>query len=440
MTVRGLTHDGARGRVLLDASKRFASAPSLLTRLISPGFRTMVRRIDAGLERGSLLAHLPDGTTETLGGRAPGFDAEIELKDWRSLLRLAASGVIGFYQGYEAGEWETPDMVALLTLMSANVRTLGETNRITGPFKWAARIAHRLNRNSKAGSERNIAAHYDLGNDFYEQWLGDHMCYSSALFSTEPGPSKRAQMMDELRVGQLKKMTTIANRANLPYGGRVLEIGCGWGMQALLMAALREVHVDAISLSNEQLELCRYRRDNSPNELFGDVAFRRQDYRDVGKERAGTYDAIVSVEMVEALGREFWPTFMDCVSHNLKPGGRAAIQYISIADDLFDAYAQTVDFIQAYIFPGGMLIRTSEFRALAEERGLEWRDQNDFGLDYAETLRLWHANFDAAVREKRLPAGFDERFIRLWKFYLAYCEAGFRAGNIDVHQITLVKS
>jgi cyclopropane-fatty-acyl-phospholipid synthase len=416
MTVRGLTHDDARGRVLLDASKRFASAPSLLTRLISPGFRTMVRRIDAGLERGSLLAHLPDGTTETLGGRAPGFDAEIELRDWRSLLRLAAGGVIGFYQGYEAGEWETPDMVALLALMSANVRDLGDVARSTGPFKWAATLAHKMNRNSKAGSLRNIAAHYDLGNDFYRVWLDPTMAYSSGL-----GVSG-----DELEPSQRRKFAALSERIGAPE--TVLEIGCGWGSLAGHIGQ-QGAQVTAISLSEEQLGYAR--AQNDPN-----VNFQKLDYRDV----QGRYDAIVSCEMVEALGREYWPDFMDCVARNLAPGGRAAIQYISIADDLFDAYAQTVDFIQAYIFPGGMLIRTSEFRALAEERGLEWRDQNDFGLDYAETLRLWHANFDAAVREKRLPAGFDERFIRLWKFYLAYCEAGFRAGNIDVHQITLVKS
>ena len=402
--------------MLLDAGERFASAPSILTRLVSPGFHTIVRRIDAGLERGSLLAHLPDGTTQTLGGRAPGFDAEIELRDWRSLMRLAAGGVIGFYQGYEAGEWETPDMVALLALMSANVRDLGDAARSTGPFKWAATLAHKMNRNSKTGSLRNIAAHYDLGNDFYREWLDPSMAYSSGL-----GVSG-----DALETSQRRKFEALAKRIGAPE--TVLEIGCGWGSLAEHIGQ-QGAQVTAISLSEEQLGYACARAH--PN-----VDFQKLDYRD----SQGSYNAIVSCEMVEALGREYWPTFMDCVARNLSPGGRAAIQYISIADDLFDAYAQTVDFIQAYIFPGGMLIRTSEFRALAEERGLAWCDQNDFGLDYAETLRLWHANFDAAVHEKRLPAGFDERFIRLWKFYFAYCEAGFRAGNIDVHQVTLVKS
>ncbi len=414
--MQGATHEEVRGSALLHAGERFASAPSLLTRLISPGFRTIVRRIDTGLERGSLLAHLPDGTTEMLGGRSPGFDAEIWLKDWRALLRLAASGVIGFYQGYEAGEWETPDMVALLALMSANVRTLGDAARSTGPFKWAAKLAHRLNRNSKVGSLRNIAAHYDIGNDFYRAWLDPTMAYSSAFSIGSDG----------LEAAQRRKFSALSERLADPDSA--LEIGCGWGSLADHLAK-GGAHVTAISLSDEQLGYARASASEN-------VDFLKLDYRDVTSQ----YDAIVSCEMVEALGREYWPDFMDCVARSLKPGGRAAIQYISIADDLYDAYAQTVDFIQAYIFPGGMLIRTSEFRALAEERGLEWRDQVDFGLDYAETLRLWHANFDAAVHEKRLPAGFDHRFVRLWKFYLTYCEAGFRAGNIDVHQVTLIKA
>ena len=188
--------------------------------------------------------------------------------------------------------------------------------------------------------------------------------------------------------------------------------------------------VDAISLSDAQLAFCR-----SKDASGVPPRFLKQDYRDTD----GQYDAIVSVEMVEALGREYWPTFMDCVARNLKSGGRAAIQFISMKDELFDAYAASADFIQAYVFPGGLLIRTSEFRGLAEARGLSWQDQTDFGEDYAKTLRLWRENFDAAAAEGRLPAGFDERFVRLWRYYLMYCEGGFRGRGIDVHQVTLVK-
>lgn len=434
MSAQG-AENGLRGEALVSGGNRFAGNPGLFARLVAPGFNAVINAVDRGLERGSMRAHLPDGTTRLLGGRAPGFDVTIVLRDWRALLRLATSGSIGWYQAYEAGEWECDNLVALFAVMGDNARTLGGTARPSGPFRWAAALAHRFNRNSRAGSQRNISAHYDLGNDFYQQWLGDLMSYSSGQFDPEPRPSKSAQFMDELRLAQLKKMKAIASRANPPAGGRVLEIGCGWGGQAFLMAGAQNVSVDAISLSDEQLQWARDQRTHSPAEKFGKIDFRKQDYRDV----SGQYDAIVSVEMVEALGREYWPAFMDCVAHNLKPGGRAAIQYISMADDLFETYADTVDFIQAYIFPGGLLIKTSEFRALAEERGLAWDDQHDFGRDYAETLKLWRERFDRAVAERRLPAGFDARFVRLWRYYLAYCEAGFRCHNVDVHQVTLVK-
>jgi cyclopropane-fatty-acyl-phospholipid synthase len=216
----------------------------------------------------------------------------------------------------------------------------------------------------------------------------------------------------------------------------VLEIGCGWGTLAAFLASNEGAHVDAISLSDAQLDYARKRWIIDR----GSVDFRKQDYRDVGQgDAGGQYDAIVSVEMVEAVGRQFWPDFLDCISRNLKPGGRAAIQFISMRDEIFDGYARSADFIQTFIFPGGMLIRESEFRRLAQERGLSWEDRAGFGLDYARTLREWRANFDKAVEEGRLPAGFDDRFVRLWRFYLMYCEGGFRGGGIDVAQVTLVK-
>ena len=400
---------------MLSGGARFAPQPGLFAKFFAPGFRTMLDRVDAGLERGSLTSHLPDGTTRVLGGRAPGFDVEIWLKDWRALLRLATTGSVGWYQAYEAGEWEVDNHARLFALFSDNVRSLGSTARSSGPFKWGAWLAHRLNRNNRTGSARNISAHYDLGNDFYSSWLDPSMAYSCVLAVGE----------DCLNAAQQRKLDAIAER--LGEARHVLEIGCGWGALAERLAEAG-AEVTAISLSDEQLAFARANCE-------GAVDFRKQDYRDV----AGQFDAIASVEMVEALGREYWPTFMDCVARNLKPGGRAALQYISMADDVFEDYASTADFIQAYIFPGGLLIKTSEFRALAEERGLQWRDQADFGQDYAKTLRIWREQFDAAVSEGRLPAGFDERFVRLWRYYLSYCEGGFLAGNIDVHQVTLVK-
>jgi cyclopropane-fatty-acyl-phospholipid synthase len=198
------------------------------------------------------------------------------------------------------------------------------------------------------------------------------------------------------------------------------------------MAAAHGTHVRAISLSDEQLAYARQHRDGAA----GSISFEKCDYRDV----IGQFDAIASVEMVEAVGRAYWPGFLDCVGRCLKPGGRAAIQYISIDDAMFDGYAKSADFIQTYVFPGGMLLRESEFRRLAEERGLSWQDQRSFGLDYAETLRQWRGSFDSAVEEGRLPPGFDESFVRLWRFYLMYCEGGFRGAGINVSQVTLVKA
>ena len=418
-----------RGDRLLSAGARFERSPGLLARLFAPGFHKVLDRIDQGLESGSIRARLPDGSTRLLGGRAPGFEAEIEIRDWRALMRLATNGSIGWYQAWEAGEWASPDPVPVFALFMANGEALGDTGRARGPFRLAARAMHWLNRNTHTGAERNIHAHYDLGNDFYAQWLGPTMTYSSALFAPSPEPSRAQQELAPLDYAQLGKIAAILNRMRVGPGQRVLEIGCGWGTLAVA-AAGAGAEVEAISLSEEQLAFCRQKAESPDNPRF-----LKRDYRDID----GQYDAIASVEMVEALGREYWPTFMDCIARNLAPGGRAAIQFISMKESLFDAYARSADFIQAYIFPGGLLIKTSEFRRLAEARGLRWTDQADFGLDYAETLKAWRANFDAAAAAGHLPPGFDERFVRLWRYYLMYCEGGFRGGGIDVHQVTLVK-
>jgi cyclopropane-fatty-acyl-phospholipid synthase len=382
--------------------------------LFAGGFHKMLDRVDAGLERGSILARLPDGSTRLLGGRNTGFVAELEIKDWRALLRLAAGGSCGWYQAWEAGEWVSPDPVPLFALFMANGERLGEVGRAKGPWRLASRFAHWLNRNTRTGAERNIHLHYDLGNDFYRAWLDPTMSYSSAYRWAGDG----------LEAAQRRKWTRLADRLGSP--GTLLEIGCGWGSLSGFFAE-RGASVSGISLSDEQLAWCRERHP-APD-------FRKQDYRDC----AGQFDAIVSVEMVEALGRKYWPAFMDCIARNLKPGGRAAIQFIAMREALFEGYARNADFIQAYVFPGGLLIKTSEFRALAEERGLSWHDQEDFPLDYAETLKAWRANFDAAAADGRLPADFDERFRNLWRFYLMYCEGGFRGGGITVSQVTLVK-
>jgi cyclopropane-fatty-acyl-phospholipid synthase len=404
----------SRGRALVSGSQRFARRPGWLARITSPAMGKILKRIDGSLTSGTIHGRLPDGTPCTLGGRAPGFECEVQLRSWNALVRLASNGSVGWYQAWEAGEWWSPDPVPLFALFMQHAERLGDTARAKGPFRQALKLAHVFNRNTHEGARKNISAHYDLGNDFYERWLDETMSYSSALDVASDG----------LEAAQRRKWDALASR--LGDAPTVLEIGCGWGALAGFLAS-RGSDVTAISLSDEQLAWARARHA-APQ-------FLKQDYRDT----AGQFDAIVSVEMVEALGREYWPTFMDCVARNLKPGGRAAIQYISIRDDLFDAYAKSADFIQAYIFPGGLLIRTSEFRELAEERGLAWQDQRDFGLDYAETLKAWRQSFDAAEADGQLPPGFDAQFCDLWRYYLMYCEGGFRGGGIDVHQVTLVK-
>jgi cyclopropane-fatty-acyl-phospholipid synthase len=277
-------------------------------------------------------------------------------------------------------------------------------------------VLHWLNRNTRIGSRRNIQAHYDLGNDFYAQWLDPTMSYSSARFDDG---------VTDLEAAQHRKIASVADR--VAGAETVLEVGCGWGSLAAELAR-RGAQVTAISLSDEQLAWARAHVPPGPE-------FRHADYRDT----TGQFDGIVSVEMVEAVGREYWPAFFDCLARCLKSGGRAALQYITIRDELFDGYARSADFIQTCVFPGGMLIREREFRRLAAERGLSWEDPASFGLDYAETLRLWRERFDRAVTEGRLPPGFDQRFVGLWRFYLMYCEGGFRGRGIDVAQVTLVK-
>ena len=389
----------------------------------SRAFHRILDRIDTGLEAGSLEGHLPDGTIRMLGNRAPGPHAIVHLRSWRALLRLAAAGSVGWYRAWELGEWTSPDPVPLFDLFMRNGKALGGAARARGLPRLINRISHAFHRNSRRGARRNIAFHYDLGNDFYNLWLDRNMHYSSALFA-EPYSDR-----ESLEDAQTRKADAIIDRLDLRPGASLLEIGCGWG--GLAERALERAPVDyhGLTLSAEQATLARTRVAASGD----DAHIHLTDYRDA----RGQYDAIASVEMVEAVGERYWPDYLDAIVRLLKPGGRAAIQYIAIDDALFESYAASADFIQAYIFPGGMLMSDGRFRALAEARGLEWRDEHRFGLHYAETLKRWRARFDAAIERGALPPAFDARFVRLWRYYLMYCEGGFRGRGIDVAQVTL---
>jgi cyclopropane-fatty-acyl-phospholipid synthase len=329
--------------------------------------------------------------------------------------RVLARGDIGLAEAYLDGQWDSPDITGLLALLARNRDVLAQA--IYGSWRplLAARLRHSFNRNSRAGSKRNIMAHYDLGNDFYRLWLDPSMSYSAAIY--------REQDDGSLLAAQHAKYRRILDRLGARAGQRVLEIGCGWGGFAEL--AVREgLELTGLTLSPAQLDWARQRVPQAD--------LRLQDYRDTSER----FDHLVSIEMFEAVGERWWPAYFATVARALKPGGRAVIQSITLRDDLFAAYRRGTDFIQQYIFPGGMLPSPSAFRRTAERQGLRVTDEFAFGRDYARTLAEWRAAFEAHW-PRIAPLGFDETFRRLWRLYLGYCEAGFLAGNIDVVQFEL---
>jgi cyclopropane-fatty-acyl-phospholipid synthase len=415
----------SRGRHLIAADRAFATGGGLLARLFGGGFHRILDRIDAGLLEGGIDATLPDGTHRILGGRAPGPMPVVRLHSWRALVRLISSGSVGWYKSWALGEWSSPDPVPLFDLFMRNGESLGEVARAKGIWRGVNRAAHLLRRNSKARARANIAFHYDLGNDFYRAWLDPGMTYSSALFEALDEP---------LQVAQERKIRALLQRLELKPGQRLLEIGCGWGSLAEIAARDYGVHVTGLTLSAEQKAYAEERLREGG--LSDRVSIELLDYRDL----TGEFDAVASVEMVEAVGQDYWPSYLQTIARVLKPGGRAALQLISIKEELFDAYAASADFIQTYVFPGGMLISEPRFQAVAELAGLSWRDRVGLGLHYAETLKRWRERYDAAVEEGRLPPGFDPRFHDLWRYYLMYCEGGFRGRGIDVAQVTLVRT
>ncbi|TSE18367.1 Tuberculostearic acid methyltransferase UfaA1 [Tepidimonas alkaliphilus] len=394
----------------------------------APAAGRSVLRLLRQMRHGQLELRTPHGLTLRFGAaHAPAaLHARLELHDWRVAAAALRRGDIGFAEGYLDGLWSTPDLAALLRVMLANRREIDAAIHGHWAGRLLYRLRHRLRRNSRAGSRRNIHAHYDLGNGFYRLWLDDTMTYSSAWFGGDFGQT--------LEQAQRAKMRRALRQAGVTEGARVLEIGCGWGALAEMAAREFGARVVGVTLSTEQLAHGMRRLAHAG--LSERVELRLQDYRDIAD---GPFDAIVSIEMIEAVGQAYWPAYFDAVRRLLRPGGRACIQAIVIRDELFERYLRGTDFIQQYVFPGGCLLSRGEIRRQAARAGLQVRDELAFGADYAETLRRWRRAF-LAQREAVRAQGFDERFVRLWTFYLAYCEAGFDAGDIDVVQVTLERA
>jgi cyclopropane-fatty-acyl-phospholipid synthase len=377
------------------------------------------------LDCGALSFTTPDGVTRRFGpggavaGSAQG--AELRLRDWAMCRHVITGGDVAFAESYMNGGWETPDLVALLTLMACNQRALEQAFYGRRWRQLLLRLRHLVRNNSRRRAPRNIAAHYDLGNEFYGLWLDPTMTYSAALFDGD--------ISRPLEAAQEAKYARVLRQIASSQPGQLLEIGCGWGGFAET-AARAGWSVTGVSLSAAQTAYARGRLARAG--CTDRVSLRLQDYRDV----SGRYDGVASIEMFEAVGERYWPAFFDTVRRALKPGARACIQTITIADERFAQYRRGSDFIQQYIFPGGMLASPLRFAEEAYRAGLEVTDVYRFGRDYAETLKRWLSAFDARLDTVRAQ-GFDNRFIRCWRFYLAYCAAGFASETTDVAQYTL---
>ena len=389
-----------------------------------PAAARTVLQLLQNIRHGSLTLHLPDGSVQRFGDKASPH-ATLHLHNWNAFTGALKSGDIGFAESFIDGDWTTPDLTGLLRVL---VQNRAEVDRVIfGSWlgRLAYRIKHLLQRNTRSNSKKNIHAHYDLGNDFYRLWLDPTMNYSSALFGGDYTQS--------LSQAQNAKVRRALQQVDVQPGQRVLEIGCGWGALAEMATLEHGAHVTGVTLSTEQLDFARARMQRQGVAERADL--RLQDYRDI---QDGPYDAVCSIEMIEAVGQGFWPTYFATVARMLKPGGKACIQSIVIADPLFERYLASTDFIQQYIFPGGCLPSPSEFQKQARAAGLEVVRAHAFGHDYAQTLQRWREAF-LAQREQVLALGFDQRFMHIWEFYLCYCEAAFLEDNIDVLQYTLQK-
>ena len=379
-------------------------------------------------QTGRLTLRLPSGRTHVIPGTSPASDDRTlhgvwNLQAYKGLRRILRSKSIGFAEGYIHGDWNTPDLTRFLEVMADNMDTLEDRISNWLPIRFFQRLQHLMRRNTKRGSRRNISYHYDLGNDFYSLWLDPTMTYSSGLFDA---------VHADLESSQINKYKRLAESLDLRPHHRVLEIGCGWGGFAEYAAKEYGCHITCITLSTEQLAYAKSRITSAG--FDANVELRLQDYRDVAEK----YDRIVSIEMFEAVGEDNWSTYFNQIRDRLSEDGLAALQIINIADERFEDYRRGADFIQKYIFPGGMLPSPKVLLETISTAGLSLRNATTFGDSYARTLGLWReeflANWDAIE-----TLGYSKKFKRMWEYYLCYCEAGFRRGMIDVGHYTLAK-
>jgi len=410
----------------ISRQQRLGTAEACGSRVHVPAWRRLPARLLArGLEgvlermsHGSLEVHLPDASRVAGRGFAGGPAATLVLHRWRTLARLALRGDLGLAESYRDGDWSCSDLCALLELGIHNEPAWQDALGIPWPLRAVSRLAHLRRDNTREGSRRNIAYHYDLGNEFYRKWLDADLNYSSGLYRRAEATLEQAQSAKLERVLELLDLPPDAS-------AHVLEVGCGWGALACLLAARGRARVTGVTLSAQQLAHGRDRV--ARKRLEAQVDLRLQDYRDV----EGSYDRIVSIEMIEAVGERHWPRYFEMLRERLRPGGAAVLQAITIADDCFGRYRRNPDFIQHFIFPGGMLPSPATLARQAAQAGLSLTVAETFGASYAATLAEWRRRFHRAW-----PAiaalGFDEPFRRLWEYYLCYCEAGFRCGRVDV--------
>jgi len=373
------------------------------------------------IETGELKVFFPSSFQKVYSGTKVGPTADIQINSWKLIPRLLLSGDMGLAESYLNGEWDTSNLTQLMLLGDINEKALGDTVTPLEAVRLIERLRHKRRNNSKQGSKRNIAAHYDLGNEFYSHWLDHSMSYSSALFKN---------FDEELEIGQKRKYRRLAQELKLKEGDQILEIGCGWGGFAEMAAKEYKCKVVGITLSEAQAKFAQKRMQET--QLSNLVDIRIEDYRDV----QGTFDKIVSIEMFEAVGEEHWKNYFETIKTHLKPGGMAGLQSITIANEFFEIYKRRPDFIQKYIFPGGILPSESELNYAADSAGLKILDDYYFGKSYAETLRRWQSMFEKKWDDIK-NLGFDERFQKMWSYYLSYCEAGFETGHINVGQFLI---